>query len=258
MKEETIKMKNPINFSTIRGKIKEASALRIAPYSYSHQSFKKALSRDLHFQDLFQDKLSSKQKPEALVICCSDSRVVPALITNSDPGRLFMVRNVGNMVPKAKSKEDFSVGSAVEYAVEVLKVKDIIVCGHSNCGACGAIFDSMDEQSQDFKDLVNKFDNFGESKVKHWLHITGEETLKSFEKIRDEMNDDYNNLSTSEKKDLLARVNVIEQAKELLNYPSVAHTPKKAKRETPHIHAWFYDIPSGEIEAFNGETFEKL
>lgn len=83
---------------------------------------------------------SEKQSPAALYIGCSDSRVIPELLTTSAPGELFVVRNVANVVPTFEHA-DASVGAALEYAVEVLHVEHIIVCGHSGCGGVKAIVD---------------------------------------------------------------------------------------------------------------------
>lgn len=88
----------------------------------------------------FLELAENGQHPKALFIGCSDSRVIPNLITKSDPGDLFVVRNVGNFVAPFSPSEDFhSTASAIEYAVSVLEVKNIIVCGHTKCGAIEAI-----------------------------------------------------------------------------------------------------------------------
>jgi len=90
-------------------------------------------------RELFES-LSTEQNPHTLFITCSDSRINPNMITQSKPGELFMVRNIGNIVPKYHEKSgEYSTISAIEYAVLVLGVKNIIICGHSNCGACAAI-----------------------------------------------------------------------------------------------------------------------
>jgi carbonic anhydrase len=88
---------------------------------------------------LFEQLAEKGQRPETLFITCSDSRVVPNLITTAAPGELFIVRNVGNIVPAADRGMVGGVAAAIEYAMEVLEVDHVIVCGHTNCGAIDAI-----------------------------------------------------------------------------------------------------------------------
>jgi carbonic anhydrase len=88
---------------------------------------------------LFEELAETGQRPETLFMTCSDSRVVPTLITSAAPGELFIVRNVGNIVPPLERGFVGGVSAAIEYAVEVLKVGHVIVCGHTGCGAIDAI-----------------------------------------------------------------------------------------------------------------------
>jgi carbonic anhydrase len=90
-------------------------------------------------RQLFEQLSEKGQRPETLFITCSDSRIVPNLITNTMPGELFIVRNVGNIVPSVERGVLGGVSAAIEYAVEVLNVEHVIVCGHTNCGAIEAI-----------------------------------------------------------------------------------------------------------------------
>lgn len=88
---------------------------------------------------LFEQLATKGQRPETLFITCCDSRVVPNLITTTAPGELFIVRNVGNIVPNATRGVMGGVAAAIQYAVEVLDVGNVIVCGHTDCGAIAAI-----------------------------------------------------------------------------------------------------------------------
>jgi carbonic anhydrase len=90
---------------------------------------------------LFERLAEGGQRPETLFVTCSDSRVVPTLITTAAPGDLFIVRNVGNIVPSVSRGVMGGVSAAIEYAVEILGVGNVIVCGHTNCGAIEAILD---------------------------------------------------------------------------------------------------------------------
>jgi carbonic anhydrase len=90
---------------------------------------------------LFEQLAETGQRPETLFITCCDSRVVPTLITTTAPGELFIVRNVGNIVPSVERGVLGGVSAAIEYAVEVLEVGNVIICGHTNCGAIEAILD---------------------------------------------------------------------------------------------------------------------
>ena len=109
--------------------------LDIADAIEGHAEFRAAFERDKAF---YQSLAASKQKPRLLWIGCSDSRVVPAQITSSDPGELFEIRNIANTVPPAGAPDD-SVGAAIEYAVGHLGIDDIVVCGHTGCGGIAAL-----------------------------------------------------------------------------------------------------------------------
>lgn len=172
------------------------------------------------------------QTPKALYIGCSDSRVVPDLMTNSAPGDLFVVRNIGNFVAPYKPDEDFhSTASAIEYAVSVLKVKNIIVCGHTKCGAIEAIHN---KSCSDDPELVH---------TKTWLTLG--ESAKSQALLALGLNADKEILYR-----LTEKLSVISQIENLLTYPSVK---SRVDKDEISIHGWVYDIESGEIEYYDPE-----
>lgn len=172
------------------------------------------------------------QTPKALYIGCSDSRVVPDLMTSSAPGDLFVVRNIGNFVAPYKPDEDFhSTASAIEYAVSVLNVKNIIVCGHTHCGAIEAIHTKSCASDPE---LVH---------TKTWLTLG--ESAKSQAILALGLNADKEVLYR-----LTEKLSVISQLENLLTYPSVS---KRVDSGEIAIHGWVYDIQSGEIEYFDPE-----
>lgn len=177
------------------------------------------------------EKLGRSQKPHTLFIGCSDSRVVPNLITRTLPGELFMVRNIANLVPIYREADEFlATTSVIEYAVQALKVENIIVCGHSNCGGCEALYLSDDE----LIDLPH---------TRKWLQLA----LPVKEKV----------LSLPESQDpavrewLTEQINVVEQMKHLLTYPFIREKYQKGEIK---ITGWHYIIETGEIFAYNKET----
>ncbi|MFC8917780.1 carbonic anhydrase [Streptomyces sp. NPDC047821] len=89
-------------------------------------------------------RLAAGQSPQALVISCSDSRVVPALITGARPGEIFELRNAGNIVPPRWAADASGEVATIEYALEVLGIRDIVICGHSHCGAMSALASRQD------------------------------------------------------------------------------------------------------------------
>lgn len=180
----------------------------------------------------FLELAEKGQTPKALYIGCSDSRVLPNLMTNSAPGDLFVIRNIGNFVAPYKPDEDFhSTASAIEYAVSVLKVKNIIVCGHTKCGAIEAIHN---KSCLDDPELIH---------TKTWLTLG--ESAKSQALLALGLNADKERLYR-----LTEKLSVISQLENLLTYPSVK---KRVDSGEIAIHGWVYDIESGEIEYYDPE-----
>jgi carbonic anhydrase len=179
--------------------------------------------RDLpHYAERFRE-LSEGQEPDTLFIACADSRVVPSLIASSEPGELFTMRNVGNLMPPARSdgtsSGDLSEASAVEYAVSILGVKNIIICGHSGCGAMRAVI-----ANAPLDDAPN---------LKGWLEHA-RPALKLM-KPGD---------GTLPVHDQLSQANVLQQLKHLETYPAVR---KALEAGTLALGGWWFDIASGAV-----------
>ena len=181
------------------------------------------------------DLAKNGQHPKALFIGCADSRVLPTLIIQADPGDLFVIRNVGNFVAPFKPDEDFhATASGIEYAVSILKVEEIIICGHTHCGAIHSLYQNLDDPS-----LIH---------TKKWLSLG--EKAKSMAILS--LGKDANR---EELYRLTEKISVVTQIENLLTYPSV----KKAIDENKlNIHGWVYNMESGDIEYYDQESSEFL
>jgi carbonic anhydrase len=179
--------------------------------------------------------VTSGQSPKALFIGCSDSRVIPDLMVQSNPGDLFVIRNVGNFVPPYKPDEDFhATASGIEYATSVLKVEEIIICGHTHCGACKALYEPIEDPS-----LVH---------TKKWLELGESAKTSAILSLG----------ANAPKEDLLRlteKLSVIKQIENILTYPTVK---KLFEDGNLHIHGWYYDIETGKIEYYNADSYEFL
>lgn len=172
-------------------------------------------------------QLASGQKPEYLFITCADSRVVPALITQADPGELFLCRNAGNIVPPYGEMTG-GVSATIEYAVVALEVKHVIVCGHTDCGAMNGVL---------HPEKVKKLPT-----VAAWL--------KHGDLAREIVQQKYPDLSPEERLPKLTQYNVVAQLDHLRTHPSVAARVAIGKLD---LHGWYYHIESGEMEAYDAE-----
>ncbi|MEU6000295.1 carbonic anhydrase [Streptomyces sp. NPDC047197] len=170
--------------------------------------------------DLFTH-LADSHRPTTLFISCSDARVVPELLTQSEPGELFVVRTAGNLVPAHTPGPD-GVAASIEYAVAVLGVSDVVVCGHSACGAMTA--------------LAQRHDLDALPAVADWLRHADASLARATGE------------GGTEELDVLVRENVRAQLANLATHPSVAHA---LRRGTLTLHGWVYDIPTGTVEVLD-------
>lgn len=180
----------------------------------------------------FRD-LADGQSPDALFIACADSRVDPNLLVSTEPGDLFTMRNVGNLVPPSTvdglSTGDLSEASAIEYAVSVLRVANIIVCGHSGCGAMKAVL---------APGMVDDAPNLA-----RWLHHAGTAAFRL---------DHEGALDRSlPRHDQLSQLNVLVQLEHLMSYPVVREQVAARKLK---LSAWWFDVATGDMYAYQVET----
>ncbi|WP_105615349.1 carbonic anhydrase [Vallitalea okinawensis] len=170
------------------------------------------------------NQLNDHQNPHTLFITCSDSRIVPSIITDTIPGELFVIRNVANIIPTFdKIHENPSVGSAIEYATKVLNVENIVVCGHSNCGGCKAMTQDQDELIE--VPITEK-----------WIQMADFDSQTTKNCV-----DDHKQIELK---------NVLTQINHLLTYPFVSQRYKNKKL---NIYGWYYDIGTGQIYNYNRE-----
>jgi len=180
-------------------------------------------------RELFKE-LGRSQQPHTLFIGCSDSRVVPNLITQTHPGELFIIRNVANIVPPYRITEEYvATTSAVEYAVQELKVDSIVVCGHSNCGGCAAM-------------------NMSEEQLAHMPHVR--KWLAVSKEVKGRVDRLMQGDSAEEREWLTEQVNILVQMRNLLTYPYIRSRYEEGKL---NIYGWYYIIETSEIYNFNDE-----
>lgn len=174
-------------------------------------------------QELFE-RLAQGQSPETLFITCSDSRISPNLLTQTQPGELFILRNAGNIVPPWGAANG-GEGATVEYAVRVLGVKDIIVCGHTHCGAMAGLLNPASVESL--------------PAVKRWLEHADATLSIVKDKYGDESGDELLNDTVKE--------NVLCQIDNLRTHPAVASGIAMDKLK---VHGWVYQFETGDVYAF--------
>ena len=178
-------------------------------------------------KELFE-KLSKGQSPEALFITCSDSRIETAMITQTEPGELFICRNAGNIVPP-HTNHTGGMTASIEFATAALRVPHIVVCGHTECGA--------------MKGAMNPEGLDSLPHVKEWLGYSRAAV--------DVVNEIGHNMDDSERMRLLLEQNVILQLTHLKTHPSVAARLAAGDLD---LHGWVYDIKTGDVNAYDVAT----
>ena len=178
-------------------------------------------------RELFEE-LAKGQSPQTLFITCSDSRIDPNLITQTTPGELFIMRNAGNLVPPYGASQG-GEAATIEFAVAGLGVKDVIVCGHSHCGAMKGLLDPP--SARDFPALT------------HWLSHA--------ESTRRIVADKYAERDSQALLNVTIQENVLAQLENLRTHPVIASCLAQNKIK---LHGWVYKIETGEVFGYNPEN----
>jgi carbonic anhydrase len=179
-------------------------------------------------RDLFE-LLSQGQQPRVLFITCSDSRIDPNLITQTEPGEMFIIRNAGNIIPPYGATNG-GEGAAVEYAIHALGIQDVIVCGHSHCGAMKGLLQigKLEEEMPAVYEWLKHAEATRRTIKEHYQGYEGEDLL---------------NAATQE--------NVLTQLENLRTYP-VIHS--RLKNHQIQLHGWIYEIETGQVLEYNPTT----
>jgi carbonic anhydrase len=186
-----------------------------------HLRFRTAFAAN---RELFQHLAEKGQHPKVMWIGCSDSRVIPEQITGANPGELFILRNVANLVPPFGPGGD-AAGSAIEFAVDRLEVEDMVVCGHSDCGGVKA--------------LEEPADPIRRPHLSRWIQLV----RPAITQIDAEYEVD------EERWAAIARANALLQLQNLRTYACVREAERDGRLR---LHAWMYELRSGELTAYDG------
>ncbi len=183
------------------------------------------------YRTLFKKLSREGQNPHTLFITCADSRVLAELITQSKPGDLFVVKNIGNIVPPADVLGSTnSTAAAIEFATESLRVNDIVVCGHSQCGAMQALLDGLPNPNAmpHMREWLKLVDSVRATIVSQYTHLQGER----------------------ERESAAGEENVLFALENLRTYPCVQ---ARLADGSLHIHGWFFKIDTAELFAYDPE-----
>ena len=184
--------------------------------------------------DAFKD-IQTSQSPKTLIIACCDSRVDPVILTNAKIGDIFVIRNIANLVPPYQPMWDSNHGTsaAIEFAVNHLKVKHIVVMGHSNCGGIKALIDDDIDINKEFSFITD------------WIRIA--------KKIKEDIPKD---LTNEEKYIFCEQAGIKVSLKNLMTFPFVK---EKTQNKTLKLHGWYFSLKDGSLSTLNKEAdkFEK-
>ncbi|HYG22169.1 MAG TPA: carbonic anhydrase [Verrucomicrobiae bacterium] len=184
------------------------------------------------YSALFKKLSRTGQSPHTLFITCADSRVLAELVTQSQPGELFVVKNIGNIVPPSSVVGTTnSTAAAIEFAVDVLRVNDIVVCGHSKCGA----METLLNPAASLQNMPH---------LSRWLELAAP--------VRETLEKNYSNLTAADHRSTAAaEENVLFALENLHSYPCVQ---ERLADGSLRLHGWFFKIATAELFAYDPET----
>lgn len=201
---------------------KEASIAPKSAYGRLVHGFQRFYTQQKHDDKRLFEFFSMKQDPHTLFIACSDSRIIPSLITSADPGELFIVRNIGNHIPPYCPNAQHSEAAAIEFALSSFDITDIVICGHANCGAMKACASPPNE-------LMNTKWASWITSIKSQLDVDKALTLNQ-----------------------LSHMNVIQQVENIKTYPIVQQKLAQGLK----VHAWFYDFEKSLVYAWDRQEMD--
>lgn len=198
-------------------------------FAQRYQEFKELYFK--HNEAEFVRLVKEGQHPQVLFIGCSDSRVMPDLILHAVPGDLFVIRSAGNFVPPYDAKGGDGISATIEYAIEVLNIPHIIVCGHSHCGAIEGLFKKFEPGQMD---ILQRWLRFGEEAKRMTLMAAKPDTpLQDLYPIAEQMS-------------------VIYQLKHLMTFPFIKKRVDEGKLQ---LHGWYFKIETGGLYYYDNEAY---
>ncbi len=188
--------------------------------------------------DAYRKWAARQQKPDVMIISCSDSRINPAILTHAGLGEIFMVNNVANIVPPYKEGKNthHSTSSAIEYAVNHLKMKHLIIMGHSNCGGINALFHQKKEVDSEAKEY---------SFIEPWINIASG--------ARDHVKKEMSDLSVEEQLCACEKKSILISLKNLKSFPFVK---RAVEQNNLKLYGWYFDIAEATLYAYNEDVLE--
>lgn len=181
--------------------------------------------------DELYKSLKDGQSPKTLIIACSDSRVDPSIVTAADPGDIFVIRNVANLVPPYQVKESglHGVSAALEFAVRFLEVKHIVIMGHSSCAGINALLNQEKIADTDF--------------IGKWMAVAG--------KARERTLECGHNHSDSENQSKCEKESILLSLDNLLSFPWIS---ERVGQKSLKLHGWYFSVEDGRMQEFNPES----